>query len=245
VTEIVHQGRLVAALVHDPLLLENPGLLHAVAGAAALSLENQRLNAELLARLAELRARARIVQAGDSERRRLERNLHDGAQSRFVALARDLRLARAHVNEDPEVADVPGRAIENIAHGLEELRELARGIHPAILTDKCPTRAARARRPRACRRRGVEGRRSIVGSVDAVADLERGRESYAASAWREAFESLSRADQAAPLGAEDLELLARAAYMVGRDDEYLGGLERAHHARAGAGEVARAARCAC
>ena len=150
VTEIVHQGRLVAALVHDPVLLENPGLLRAVAGAAALSLENQRLNAELLARLAELRAsRARIVQAGDSERRRLERNLHDGAQSRFVAVALDLRLARARANEDREVADVLDRAIENLAGGLEELRELARGIHPAVLTDKGLQPALRALADRA------------------------------------------------------------------------------------------------
>jgi signal transduction histidine kinase len=150
VTEIVHQGRLVAALVHDPMLLEDPGLLRAVASAAALSLENQRLNAELLARLAELRAsRARIVQAGDSERRRLERNLHDGAQSRFVAPALDLRLARARASEDPEVADVLDRAIENLAGGLEELRELARGIHPAILTDKGLQPALRALADRA------------------------------------------------------------------------------------------------
>jgi signal transduction histidine kinase len=150
VTEIVHQGRLVAALVHDPVLLENPGLLRAVAGAAALSLENQRLNAELLARLAELRAsRARIVQAGDSERRRLERDLHDGAQSRFVALALDLRLARARASDDPEVAEVLDRAIENLARGLDELRELARGIHPAILSDKGLQPALRALADRA------------------------------------------------------------------------------------------------
>ena len=79
--------------------------------------------------------------------------------------------------------------------------------------------------------------------MDAIAELERGRESYAASGWRKAFESLSRADGAAPLGAEDLELLARAAYMLGRDDDYLSGLERAHQAHLAAGELARAARC--
>jgi signal transduction histidine kinase len=150
VTEIVHRGRLVAALVHDPVLLENPGLLRAVGSAAALSLENRRLSAELLARLAELRAsRARIVQAGDTERRRLERNLHDGAQSRFVALALDLRLARARANDDPEVANVLDRAIESLSRGLEELRDLARGIHPAILTDKGLQPALRALADRA------------------------------------------------------------------------------------------------
>ncbi len=80
--------------------------------------------------------------------------------------------------------------------------------------------------------------------MDAIAELERGRESYATSGWRKAFESLSRADRAAPLGAEDLELLARAAYMLGRDDDYLSGLQRAHQTHLDAGEVARAARCA-
>jgi len=80
--------------------------------------------------------------------------------------------------------------------------------------------------------------------VDEIAELERGREFYATGEWRKAFESLSSADRAAPLGAEDLELLARAAYMLGRDDDYLSGLERAHHAHVDAAELARAARCA-
>jgi DNA-binding CsgD family transcriptional regulator len=80
--------------------------------------------------------------------------------------------------------------------------------------------------------------------VVAIAELERGRASYATGAWRKAFESFSGADRAMPLGAKDLELLARAAYMLGRDDDYLSGLERAHRAHLGAGEFARAARCA-
>jgi DNA-binding CsgD family transcriptional regulator len=80
--------------------------------------------------------------------------------------------------------------------------------------------------------------------VEAVGELERGRESYARHAWAEAFESLARADHAAPLGADDLELLARAAYMLGRDDDYRGALERAYHAHLNAGDSPRAARCA-
>ena len=80
--------------------------------------------------------------------------------------------------------------------------------------------------------------------MDAIDELDRGRKSYAASGWREAFESLSRADRAAPLGAEDLERFARAAYMLGRDDDYVRGLERANHAHLDAGEPARAVRCA-
>jgi DNA-binding NarL/FixJ family response regulator len=80
--------------------------------------------------------------------------------------------------------------------------------------------------------------------VDAIVELQRGRAAYAKGAWSEAFESLSSADRAAPLGTGDLELLARAAYMLGRDDDYVGGLERAHHAHLEAQEVAPAARCA-
>jgi DNA-binding NarL/FixJ family response regulator len=80
--------------------------------------------------------------------------------------------------------------------------------------------------------------------VRAIGELERGRESYAASAWLDAYESLSRADQLETLGAEDLELLARSAYMVGNDDDYLAGLERAHDLHLAAGEGPPAARCA-
>ena len=77
-----------------------------------------------------------------------------------------------------------------------------------------------------------------------TAELERGRQSYARESWRDAFESLTSADQAAPLGAEDLELLARSAYLLGRDDDYVRGLERAHHAHLDAGDAPPAARCA-
>ena len=79
--------------------------------------------------------------------------------------------------------------------------------------------------------------------VDVTDELERGRESYVKREWIDAYESLSRADRAAPLGAEDLALLATAAYMLGRDDD-VSGLERAHHVYLDAGESLRAARCA-
>jgi hypothetical protein len=80
--------------------------------------------------------------------------------------------------------------------------------------------------------------------MDAVVELERGRDSYSKRAWTDAYASLSRADQLAPVGAEDLELLATSADMLGRDDEYLSSLERAHHAYLEAGKGMRAARCA-
>jgi signal transduction histidine kinase len=95
------------------------------------------LNAELEARVEELRAsRARLVEAGDAERRRLERDLHDGAQSRLVALALLLRAARRRADDDPQLAELLDRAQEELQTSLAELRELARGIHPAVLTER-------------------------------------------------------------------------------------------------------------
>ena len=83
------------------------------------------------------RSRSRLVDAADAERRRLERNLHDGAQQRLVALSLALRLAEAKLRADPEAASkILGGAGEELALALQELRELARGLHPAILTDR-------------------------------------------------------------------------------------------------------------
>ena len=100
--------------------------------------EVHRLNVELHARLEELAAsRARIVTAGDVERRRLERNLHDGAQQRIVALTLSLRLALAKLDKDPAAARaLLADAGEELSFALDELRELARGLHPAVLSDR-------------------------------------------------------------------------------------------------------------
>ena len=137
-TEVARGGQTVAALVHDSALRDDPSLVDAVSAAAGLALENERLQAELRARLDELRAsRARIVEAGDAERRRLERNLHDGAQQRLVVLSLGVRMARNRLEADPAGA---GALLEDagaqLELALEELRELARGIHPAVLTDR-------------------------------------------------------------------------------------------------------------
>ena len=128
----------VAALLHDPVLLERRGLLEAAGAAARLALENERLQAELRAQLAELRAsRTRIVQASDEERRRLERNLHDGAQQRLLSLGLALQLARAQMEPETNGAtELLAEAEDELRAALDELRELARGIHPAILTDQ-------------------------------------------------------------------------------------------------------------
>jgi PAS domain S-box-containing protein len=100
--------------------------------------ELQRLNAELQARLEDLAAsRARIVAAGDVERRRLERNLHDGAQQRLVTLSVSLRLTLDRLDADPGAArELLAGAMNELTCALEELQELARGLHPAVLTER-------------------------------------------------------------------------------------------------------------
>ncbi|MFD4673235.1 histidine kinase [Lentzea sp. NPDC058450] len=135
-TPVDRGGRRVAVLVHDPALLDDHHVLSAVASAAALELDNQRLAAEVRAQLAEVKAsRARIVAAGDEERRRVERDLHDGAQQRLVTAALTLRLARQRSAGDPELDDLLRRSADGLEEALAELRELARGIHPSVLTD--------------------------------------------------------------------------------------------------------------
>jgi signal transduction histidine kinase len=127
----------IAALVHDPVLLERPSLLESAGAAARLALENERLQAELRAQLAELRAsRTRIVTAGDEERRRLERDLHDGAQQRLLALGLALQLAQTQLGPGANGArELLAEADSELRAALDELRELARGIHPAVLTE--------------------------------------------------------------------------------------------------------------
>jgi signal transduction histidine kinase len=138
VTTLGSEDAPVAALVHDPVLLERRGLLTAAGAAARLALENERLQAELRVQLAELRAsRARIVSVGDDERRRLERDLHDGAQQRLLSLGLALQLARARLGPDANGAsELLGEADAELRAALDELRELARGIHPAVLTEQ-------------------------------------------------------------------------------------------------------------
>jgi signal transduction histidine kinase len=138
VTTVEHEGRPVAALVHDPVLDEQHGHVEAVCSAASLALENERLEAELRAKVEELRAsRERMLSVGLEERRRLERDLHDGAQQRLVSTALSLRLARERLREEPESAELLlSSAGDELEAALDELRELARGIHPAVLTDR-------------------------------------------------------------------------------------------------------------
>jgi signal transduction histidine kinase len=124
----------VAAIVYDASLDEDPDLVEAVRWAATIALENEHLVAESEARLAEIQAsRLRLLAAGDAERRRLERDLHDGAQQRLVALSLQLRMLQSDVRHDPQAEALAASAAEELARSLQELRELARGIHPATL----------------------------------------------------------------------------------------------------------------
>jgi len=133
-TLIELRGEHVAALLHDASLREEPELLDAVTAAAGIALENARLQSELRARLEELRgSRARILEAAQSERRRLERDLHDGAQQRLVALSLELGLQGERLDSDPETSRVLEQARDELVESLQELRELARGIHPAVV----------------------------------------------------------------------------------------------------------------
>jgi signal transduction histidine kinase len=138
VTPVEREGRRVAAIVHDPTLLEDPDRVREAGTAAALALENERLEAELRAKVEEVRAsRSRLVEVGLRQRRRLERDLHDGAQQRLVSLALTLRMTRERLGPDAgDAGDLLDRSREELDEALKELRELARGIHPAVLSDR-------------------------------------------------------------------------------------------------------------
>jgi signal transduction histidine kinase len=137
-TVVGRTGQPVAAVIHDPGLHENTELINSVCAAAALTLENERLQAELRARLGELQAsRARLVDATEAERRRIERDLHDGTQQRLVSLAMSLGLLDSKLPTDPDTAKpIAQEARQALAVALEELRELSQGIHPAVLTER-------------------------------------------------------------------------------------------------------------
>jgi signal transduction histidine kinase len=137
-TPIQRGGTAVGALVHSARLLEHPGLLEGALAAARIAVENEQLQAGVRAQLEDLRAsRVRIVESGDAERRRLERDLHDGAQQSLLALSFDLRLARSAVEAypDPDVTTMLASAADETQAALGELRELAHGLYPAILAE--------------------------------------------------------------------------------------------------------------
>jgi signal transduction histidine kinase len=137
-TEVDLDGERVAAIVHDASLREQPELLAAAGSAAAIALDNARLDAALRARIEELReSRARVVQAADDARRRIERNLHDGAQQQLVALSMTLGLGSSMLERDPAQAKALfDQARKELDAAIEQLVDLARGIHPTVLADR-------------------------------------------------------------------------------------------------------------
>jgi signal transduction histidine kinase len=137
-TLVERDGQRIAVLVHDPALEHNAELVRSVCAAAGLALENERLQAELRARLVELQAsRSRLVQATDAERRRLERNLHDGTQQRLVSIAMSLGLLESKLpDEAAEARPLVRETREALALALQELRELTHGIHPPLLVEQ-------------------------------------------------------------------------------------------------------------
>jgi signal transduction histidine kinase len=137
-TFVARDGQPVAVLLHDPVLEHNAELVASVCAAASLTLENERLQAELRARLLELQAsRARLVQATDAERRRIERDLHDGTQQRLVSIAMSLGLLETRLPGQAEAAQPLVRETrEALALAMAELRELTHGINPPLLTER-------------------------------------------------------------------------------------------------------------
>jgi len=145
-TEVRERGRLVAGVIHDDALRDEIDFVQAVASYALISLENRRLAERVEFSLDEVRdSRARILASGDRERRRIERDLHDGAQQRLVALGIQLELAEELIKRDPP------RGIDKlhilggeVGKTLEEIQALARGVYPALLADRGLTEALRA-----------------------------------------------------------------------------------------------------
>jgi signal transduction histidine kinase len=132
--QLERDGDVLAVLVYDRAIeREDAGRVGAVTTVARLALENERLAAQVRAQLEEVRAsRSRIVEAADAERRRIERDLHDGAQQRLVALAMRLDQARASNAEASELID---STTAELLAAVGEVRDLARGVHPTILSD--------------------------------------------------------------------------------------------------------------
>jgi signal transduction histidine kinase len=136
-TVVEREGRRVAAIFHDPALLDDVEQVRAAGAAAALALENERLEAQLRAKVEQLSvSRARIVESSDAARRRIERDLHDGAQQRLVSLALRLAMLESRIDGDPAVLRDLQAARSELDTALVELRELARGIHPSVLSDR-------------------------------------------------------------------------------------------------------------
>ena len=161
-TRIEQDGEPLAVLVHDPSLPRSRSSSRPSPLPARLSLQNARLHAEVSAQLEKVKeSRSRIVAAADEERRRIERDIHDGAQQRLVALALELRSAQRKLGDDvdPELEALLASAADELQVAVDELRELAQGIHPGVLVQGGLAAALEA----------LAGRSPVPVTVDAVA----------------------------------------------------------------------------
>jgi signal transduction histidine kinase len=151
VTRVRSGPREVAAILHDPWLAEDPALLAAASSYAIVVLENERLITDLRSSLDELaQSRARVVAAADDERRRIERDLHDGAQQRLVGLRIQLELAAGRLRRvSPREADVLLDLGGGVEATIDEVRSLATGVYPAVLAEQGLEEALRSAARRA------------------------------------------------------------------------------------------------
>lgn len=205
-----HDGRTVGDVHRDGLLIaaidhaadSAKSLVAPVVEAASGEIDNARLRAEVSVQLAEVRAsRARIIAAADAERRRIERNLHDGAQQRLVAVALDLRAARLGATDGGPMVAAVDQAVEDLGRAVRDLRDLANGLHPSILGEQGLVPAIEA----------AADRLPMPVRVEAVAD--RFSPDVEATVYYVACEALTNAAKHAQASAVDVRVCRRAAYL--------------------------------
>ena len=149
-TPIEYETRRIGMLIHAPRLLESPEFTASFIPMLRIAMERDRLHRDLVAKLEQLQAsRLRLVRAGDSERRRLERNLHDGAQQRLTTTLLTLRTLEAEVVGDRGLTALVARTLEELQSAIDDLREIARGLHPPLLAREGLESALRAGATRA------------------------------------------------------------------------------------------------
>ena len=222
VTLLEHEGRPLAAIVHDPVLREDPTLVRSVLAVLRLAVENERLDGALQTQLEEVRAsRARLVVAAEDERRRIERDLHDGAQQRLVAVTIALQQARQAAREgaaSPELEQRLAVANEELKGAITDLRELARGIHPALLEDDGLPAAVAAL-----------GRRASL-PVEATVELDRRLPRHVeATAYFLVAEALTNAARHADASKVDVSIRDRGSQLlVTIADDGRGGADPSH-----------------
>jgi signal transduction histidine kinase len=150
VTWIGYETRKIGAVVHDTRLLDVPEFTTTLVPLMRIAMERDRLHRDLASKLDQLRAsRLRILETADAERRRLERNLHDGAQQRLTAALLGLRSLESRLVDEPALRAMANGALEELEGAIDELRELARGLHPPLLANRGLEAALRAGAARA------------------------------------------------------------------------------------------------